>query len=378
MNDEAPLDGATFIVRFLSCLPSAGTLLALSACFVSVVMLGCRRAAESADTGNRDSEARGEATAPQRREDATAKLQSPIGNQQSAINNLRSDWPVFRGNAQATGVAAGGLPTNLELLWTFSTTKGGFESTAAIVGGVVYIGSTDGNLYALDLATREKRWQFPTPLGFTASAAVRDGRVYIGDSDGTFYCIDAASGRKLWSYQTDGEIDSSASFHAGRVLFGSQDTFLYCLDAVSGKLVWKYHNPDQIRCFPSVADNRAFVAGCDGRLHVIDLKNGTPVGEVNIDSPTGSSPAVMDGTVFVGTEGHEFFAIDPRRRKILWRYESPKGAAAFRSSAAVTPEAVIVGSATASCSNPQRTVRRHCPIAPSLMSFQMQALSWVI
>ena len=144
---------------------------------------------------------------------------------------------------------------------------------------------------------------------------MRDGRVYIGDSDGTFYCIDAATGRKLWSYQTDGEIDSSANFHAGRVLFGSQDTFLYCLDAVSGKLVWKYQNPDQIRCFPSVADDRGFVAGCDGRLHVIDLKNGASVGEVKIDSPTGSSPAVMDGTVFVGTEGHSFFAIDPRRRK---------------------------------------------------------------
>ena len=57
------------------------------------------------------------------------------------------------------------------------------------------------------------------------------------------------------------------------------------------------------------------MAGCDGRLHVIDLKKGEAVGEVKIDSPTGSSPAVMDGTVFVGTEGHTFFAIDPRRRK---------------------------------------------------------------
>lgn len=302
-----------------------------------------------------------ERSAPlERRKDAAAKRQSSILNQQSTINNhkspsplpsplfsLPSAWPVFRGNAQATGVAAASLPEKLELLWTFPTTKGGFELTAAIVAGVVYIGSTDGNLYALDLATGKKRWQFSTPLGFTASAAVREGRVYIGDSDGTFYCIDAATGRKLWEYQTDGEIDSSANFHGGHVLFGSQDTFLYCMDAVSGKLVWKYQNPDQIRCFPSVAGDRCFVAGCNGSLHVIDLNSGAAAGEVTIDSPTGSSPAVMGDTAFVGTEGHDFFAIDLRRRKVLWRYESPQGAAAFRSSAAVTGKAVIVG-ATAS------------------------------
>ena len=51
----------------------------------------------------------------------------------------------------------------------------------------------------------------------------------------------------------------------------------------------------------------------------------------------------MDGTVFVGTEGHTFFAIDPRQAKILWRYEDAEHGAAFRSSAAATPDAVIVG-----------------------------------
>ena len=64
----------------------------------------------------------------------------------------------------------------------------------------------------------------PRRLGFNASAAVRGGRVYIGDVDGVFYCLDAATGKKLWKFQTDGEIDSSANFHDDHVLFGSQDT----------------------------------------------------------------------------------------------------------------------------------------------------------
>ena len=124
---------------------------------------------------------------------------SSLSNPQSPIPTSHS-WPLFRGDAAATGVARATLPEKLELLWTFSTKKGGFESTAAIVDGTVYIGCTDGKLYALDLATGKKRWEFSTPLGFTASAAVRDGRVYIGDSDGTFYCIDAATGNELWDF----------------------------------------------------------------------------------------------------------------------------------------------------------------------------------
>ena len=105
----------------------------------------------------------------------------PVPSPRSPIA-VPTSWPLFRGDAQATGVARGELPEKLELLWTFSTANGGFESTAAIVDGSVYIGCTDGKLYALESADGAKRWEFSTPLGFIASAAVRGGRVYIGDS----------------------------------------------------------------------------------------------------------------------------------------------------------------------------------------------------
>jgi outer membrane protein assembly factor BamB len=328
-SDEAASGGVRFIAP--SCIRPATffALLLLSAFLAGI--FGCRR-------GDEESKQSNDASTVQRADAVTEPKSSTAQLAHS------SDWPVFRGDAQATGVARGHLPAKLELLWTFSTAKGGFESTAAIVDGGVYIGSTDGNLYALDLATGKKRWEFATPLGFSASAAVQGGRVYIGDTDGKFYCIDAANGKKLWDYATDGEINSSANFHAGHVLFGSQDSYLYCLNAESGKLVWKYQSPNQIRCSPVVADDRGFVAGCDGSLHIIDLTKGTEAGAVKIDSPTGNTPAAMDGNVFVGTEGNSFFAVDPKRAKILWQYEAREHRAAYRSSAAVTPAAVIVGS----------------------------------
>jgi len=282
-------------------------------------------------------------TAPEVDEPAKPRPKSDQTIEQSA-EELTDSWPVFRGDGQATGVAVGTLPETLELLWTFSTDDGGFESTAAIVDGSVYVGCLDGNLYAIDLTTGKKRWGFPTDLGFTASPAVRDGRVYIGDYDGKLYCLDAESGDLLWEFQTDAEINSSANFYKDTVLFGSQDGILYCLDAESGEVAFQYESQDMIQCSPAVVDDRAFVAGCDGRLHVVDLTKGERIGDVDLSAPTLCTPAIRRNMAFVGTTGSTLFGVDWQKGEVVWTYENPERAAEIRSSAAVTAKAVIVGS----------------------------------
>ena len=252
------------------------------------------------------------------------------------------DWPLVRGDAQARGVAHGDLSGQLDLLWKFSTKEGGFEGSAVIVDGVVYAGSLDGNLYAIDLASGQKKWAYKTELGFSASPAVAGGLVYVGDADGKFYCIDAAKGEFKWSFEAQAEIDSSANFHKDRVLFGSQDSNLYCLDAKSGELVWKYAIGDQIRCSPTVVGDRAFVAGCDSKLHVVDLTTGKAMGTVPIGAPTGSTPAVEGDFAYFGTEGATFFCIDYQQAKVVWTYEA-KRKMPLRSSVAVTDNLVIFG-----------------------------------
>ena len=260
----------------------------------------------------------------------------------SQLTATATTWPLFRANPLATGVAASPLPENPALLWKFPTEQGAFESTPVVADGKVYIGSLDGNLYAVDLADGKEKWRFHTELGFAASAAVRDGLVFIGDTEGRFYCLDAATGKAKWGFESQAEIDSSANFIGDRVLFGSQDASLYCLNAADGVLVWKYTIEDQIRCFPTVVDNRAFVAGCDSKLHVIDLTKGEKIASVEIDAPTGTSPAVQGDFVFFGTEGNTFFCINWRDARVLWTYQNAR-AQAYRSSAAVTGKAVVVG-----------------------------------
>jgi PQQ-like domain len=63
-------------------------------------------------------------------------------------------------------------------------------SSPAVAGGVVYIGSQNFNVYALDAASGVKKWAYQThgPI-FFSSTTVANGRVYAGSVDGNLYAF---------------------------------------------------------------------------------------------------------------------------------------------------------------------------------------------
>ena len=257
-----------------------------------------------------------------------------------------SNWPLFRGDPLSSGVASTVLPDELSLVWSYSVEDGAFESTAAIVDGVVYIGDLDGKIYALELASGNKVWEYATddPLGFEASPAVRDDRVYLGDIDGRFYSLDATTSHLNWTYTIDGVISSSANFFQDRVLVGSQDATLYCLDAGTSALVWKYSTENMILCSTSVVENRAFLVGCDAKLHIVDLDNGRAIHKVELDGPSGTTPAVHGDFAYFGTHVGTIYCVNWRTGEKQWTYQVPEKAEFVRSSAAVNEKIVVIGS----------------------------------
>ncbi len=254
------------------------------------------------------------------------------------------DWPLARGDALGTGVARSTLPENLDKLWQFEVPKGAFSATPIVFNGMVYIGDLDGVVHAVRLVDGKELWTFKPPEsdGFKASAGYADGFVCVGDLGGVFYCLDAASGKKLWSRKADGAIDGSPAFYKGRVIFGSEDNNLYCVDLKSGKDVWKLTLPDQIQCTPTVLDNLAFLAGCDGNFHVVDLDKGTEIPPpVDIEGPSGQTPAIVGDVAYFGTEAGTFFAIDWKKRSVLWRWENAAHDELIASAAALADEVIF-------------------------------------
>jgi outer membrane protein assembly factor BamB len=258
---------------------------------------------------------------------------------------LAADWPVFRGDPAMTGVGQTEIKGPLDVAWTFKTGNA-IDGTPVFAGGVVYVGSADKHLYAIDFATAKQLWK--TPLGSPVKAApgIKDGRVYIGDVDGKFHCLDAKTGAKLWAFEAGQEIVSGCNFFEDTILFGSNDGSLYGLTK-DGKKAWSFGIDQPINGSPAVSGGYSFVAGCDEILHVIDLKTGKEVGQVGIGGPAGATAAVSGNFVYVGTMSNQVIAIDlakPTAPVKAWTFEADKRAQPFYSSAAVTESLVLIGS----------------------------------
>lgn len=105
---------------------------------------------------------------------------------------------VHRGSLLRDGVFPGrGLPASARIAWR--TALGGpVRSSPILVGGLVYVGSNDGGLYALDPASGAVRWRQAAVGPVTAAPTLVDGAVIVPSEGGALLACDAATGAVRW------------------------------------------------------------------------------------------------------------------------------------------------------------------------------------
>ncbi|PIZ70580.1 MAG: pyrrolo-quinoline quinone, partial [Candidatus Portnoybacteria bacterium CG_4_10_14_0_2_um_filter_44_20] len=104
--------------------------------------------------------------------------------------------------------------------------------------GTVYIGSftqsnfslQQGKVYAVN-PDGSRKWTQTTAGKVDSSPAIgKDGLIYIGSDDGKIQAINSADGSLKWEYATGGPVtNSSAIDEQGNLYIGSYDGKLYCL-----------------------------------------------------------------------------------------------------------------------------------------------------
>jgi YD repeat-containing protein len=123
--------------------------------------------------------------------------------------------------------------------------SGTFYSTPAVVYGRVFLGNTDGRVYAYDASTGRLDWAVQTGAYVYASPAVTNApglgpTVYLGSYDGTFYALNARSGQIAWKYDAHGRISGSATI-IGRIVYFADlgDHLTYGLGISTGRVMFR-------------------------------------------------------------------------------------------------------------------------------------------
>lgn len=257
-----------------------------------------------------------------------------------------TEWPHYRGNPQLQGVAPGQIGIKPTLAWTFAT-KDEILSSPAIADGMVFIGSTDNSVYAIDQATGGKRWSYATQDMVEAPALVLDGRVYIGSSDGFLYALDAKTGKLAWKFETQDKILGGANWFTSktgetRIVVGSYDANVYCLDD-SGKQLWAYETDNYVNGTPAIYNGEIVFGGCDAGLHLVSVETGERANKIELGSgcQVAGSVAMYKDKAYFGHYGNEFLSVDIESGDIDWRYASKRDG--FVSSPALNDKYIVFG-----------------------------------
>jgi outer membrane protein assembly factor BamB len=260
---------------------------------------------------------------------------------------------MFRGDLQHTGTYLTKGPDILHgVKWKFPT-NGPIRSSPVISKQVIYFGSDDSHLYAVDLKTGLEKWSFTTKGAIKSSPAIVNGDAYFLSSDGNLYALDAHKGTLKWSFKTQGIYkprdpydywESSPAVQDGIVYIGDAENTFYAVDASKGTLLWKQSlkfndsNCDDeclplLRSSPAIGNGMVYI-GLSGNVNLekmiepgnvigLDAKSGKQIWISTIMSSVDTSPVLDDHALYVGGRNNGIHALDLHTGKELWHSYPP-------------------------------------------------------
>jgi len=217
-----------------------------------------------------------------------------------------------------------------EAEWTFET-GGAVYASPTIMDATVYIGSGDGNLYALDAETGEEQWSFEAAGdGVRSSAYVVDGLVYVGAENANVYALDAETGEEQWVYETVADpVRSSPTVVDGTVYVGgsykkeggTEDHNVYALDAETGEEQWQFEAGYYVSAAPAVALDTVLIGAGNKKMYGLDAETGEQQWVYDTIGRVSSAATTVGDWVFFSTEGSHITALDIETGEEQWDSE---------------------------------------------------------
>jgi outer membrane protein assembly factor BamB len=222
-------------------------------------------------------------------------------------------------------------------LWRHETAP--VESSPLLRNGVLYVGTWNNDVIALNAKTGRLKWRFEADNQVNTSAAYWKGRIYIASDGGTLYALNAGTGKLAWSATGAREFwYATPTLAYGRVYIGNTDGTMYVYGAKTGRLLWARPLGTYIYGAAAVYKRKVFVGTYDGQFYALDAATGDTRWQIDAQGAVHAAPTVIDGLVYYavcstcGSEAQRTVARGPdathavraRDGKRVWRFAAGK------------------------------------------------------
>ncbi|XP_034628164.1 beta-alanine-activating enzyme isoform X7 [Trachemys scripta elegans] len=207
-----------------------------------------------------------------------------------------------------------------ERVWKLHCEGGAVFSSPylSILPDHLYIATLGGLLLAVNPDTGNKIWKSSCGKPLFSSPHCNEQYVCIGCVDGNVYCF-SHSGEKVWQFSTSGPVFSSpciSSLTKQEIYFGSHDRFIYCCN-MEGNLLWKFKTTSSVYATPFIfhshdleSETLLAATSTDGTVWVLNAKTGLVTGVNKLPGEVFSSPVVCGSRLVVGCRNDYVYCLD--------------------------------------------------------------------
>jgi outer membrane protein assembly factor BamB/HEAT repeat protein len=267
-----------------------------------------------------------------------AALQDIEQQRQRAAMALNA-WPMFHRSPSHIGATEVEMLPPLKTVWSYSA-KGPIMGSPVVANGMVFVGSRDGNLYALDAKRGTEQWHLRTGDRIESTPAVNGNRVFVGSHDGKLYAAATETGRRLWQKDLGSPIRSSVTLADDRLFVGNRAGQIVSLYAETGDQLWRVDTRAEVSSSAAVSNGMLVVGSWDGSLYGLAADTGAKVWEYATEAAVASSPTIDYGVVYCGSDDGYLYSLALDTGEIFWRV---KLGSQIRSSVSVASDRIVVG-----------------------------------
>jgi len=232
--------------------------------------------------------------------------------------SLRRDWSVSVGNGQ------GDIYNEL---------------VPAVDGDVIYAGSANGNVVAVDIASGNVLWRQRLDVVVTGGLGAGRGLVLLGTLDAEVIALSTSDGEELWRGPVTSEVLSAPKTNGDIVVVQTVDDKLIALDAETGERRWIYETTQPALTLrgtssPVITQAGSVVAGfSNGTLVSVNAADGVYRWEERVAVPEGrydidrvidvDGDLLLDGNrILAASYQGNLMAFDTLSGRIVWGMEA--------------------------------------------------------